>query len=104
MNVPILIIWKKIFYFIKFPKTVEKKRAELKPIMEDARKHGHHADLVKDKLYIDNCLYNPNDEETHHTDTNHKTMKDTSDYKRSHGGEDRHKPTHSQHSNNVKFF
>lgn len=45
----------------RFPAEVKDRRRELIPVMLDARKRGKRAILVRDKMYIDNVLYQPND-------------------------------------------
>ena len=43
----------------QFPPEVQEKRKQLFPVMSDARKSGKRAVLVRDKLYINNKLYDP---------------------------------------------
>ena len=43
----------------QFPPEVQAKRKLLYPVMMDARKSGKKAVLVRDKLYINNKLYDP---------------------------------------------
>jgi hypothetical protein len=45
--------------FDQLPREVQEQRKRLIPIMEDARKKGHRAYLVREKLYINNVLYSP---------------------------------------------
>ena len=42
-----------------FPKEIVEKRKLLVPILKDAKKSGHDANLVYDKLYINGQLYRP---------------------------------------------
>ena len=42
-----------------FPKEIVEKRKLLVPILNDAKKSGHDANLVYDKLYINGQLYRP---------------------------------------------
>ena len=42
-----------------FPKEIVEKRKILVPILKDAKKSGHDANLVYDKLYINGQLYRP---------------------------------------------
>ena len=43
----------------QFPPEVKDRRKQLIPVMLDARRQGKRATLVRDKLYINNVLYNP---------------------------------------------
>ena len=42
-----------------FPKEIVEKRKILVPILKDAKKSGHNANLVYDNLYINGQLYRP---------------------------------------------
>ena len=49
----------------QFPKKIQEERRRLIPVMNEARRQRKKAYLIKDKLYIEGTLYNPdqNDDE-----------------------------------------
>ena len=49
------------FYSVneQFPLEIEKRRKQLYPIFKQAKQEKKKVKLVRDKLYINNCLYNP---------------------------------------------
>ena len=48
----------------QFPPEIEQKRRQLYPIMRQAKRQNRQVALIRDKLYIDNQLYVPTNEET----------------------------------------
>ena len=45
----------------QFPPEIEQRRKKLYPAMKQARQQNRQVTLVRDRLYIDNELYNPDD-------------------------------------------
>lgn len=48
-----------VVYAEQFPRCIQDKRRSLIPVIHEARRNGKKANLVVDKLYINNKLYNP---------------------------------------------
>ena len=46
-----------IFVNEQYPRSVEERRKKLRPILKRAKENGKNAWLTRDKLYIDNVLY-----------------------------------------------
>lgn len=46
----------------QYPQEVQERRRQLFPVLREARGRGDRATLVRDKLYINNVLYNPQNE------------------------------------------
>ena len=58
------------------PLEVENKRKQLYPVMKKARDNGHFIRMVRDKLYIDNNLYTPQNDVTEVTNVTEVAVED----------------------------
>ena len=48
----------------QFPSVIEERRKELYPIMRSFREEGNRVKLVRDRLYVNGQLYNPDETES----------------------------------------
>jgi hypothetical protein len=63
-------------YPIHRPLEVENKRKQLYPVMKKARDNGHFTRMVRDKLYIVNNLYTPQNDVTEGTHVKEVAVED----------------------------
>ncbi|KAK3086610.1 hypothetical protein FSP39_021025 [Pinctada imbricata] len=64
----------------QFPREIEEKRRQLYPIARDLRRGGARTKMVRDKLYVDGKLYDPDDNEDWYDPndvSNHREQMDT---------------------------
>lgn len=57
--------------FFQFSAQVEHQRHQLHSLTDEARKKGKHVKLVRDRIYVNNCLYRPANHHHHKHNATH---------------------------------